>query len=464
MYLVGNQLLNCIVRSKMSEKFYLNSDFYKISTDINEIQKTFEMIKLTDFTEIVQMERYPSNSTLLSLPLDPPRKRYRELYNKRNKLKTKSEPNLLKEAEPSKSYCGDDESCSSAKELSVHDIDKLESAEEIDLTYRSLPERALPKKISKTSHFYSKLKEGFLYKFGRHKREKEEKLDEESSRVKKPMEPPKSLLPKLLTSGTGNTNDELHRGITILSGKSYYFRNGIYLDDQRSEYQMSCPKTMQSLDKRSEIQTLILPETSMIPIRKDSQVRLKSLKYLPTSTNKSSHAGEFSESQEEGTEAIRSLSVDVASSSLNLSDANSNNFESSTNEDSMVSESNTRDRIDDTDGNSEYYDDDDQYDNDSDEYDDCEQLVESELEDGVATTTVALTGTTTRVSTVLIRSLLGTQSTSHITLLPLPLPALMLSLDQASSASNPSSTSSSGSSYCSILLSPEYLHKRTQSA
>lgn len=441
----------------MSEKFYLNSDFYKISTDINEIQKTFEMIKLADFTETVQMERYPSNSTLLSLHLDHPSKKYCEMYEKRNKLKTRSEPNLVKDAEPSESYDDDREPYRSAKVLNVCDIDKLESAEDIDLTFRSLPGRDSPKKSSKTSHFYSKLKKGFLYKFGRRRREKESDSEQESQQLPKSSELP--LQQKSSISDTGNANDELHRGITVLSGKSYYFRNGIYIDEQRSEYQMSCPKTMQSLDKRSVIQTLILPETSMIPIRKDSQVRLTSLKYLPASTNKASHAGE-------GTEAIRSLSVDVASSSLNLSDDNSNNFESSTNENSEVSESNTRARAD-TNDNSDYYGDSDEYDedDDGDDYDDCEQQEELEPDDGLATTTVALTGTTTRVYTVLVRSLLGTQSTSHTTMRPLPFPALLLSLDQVSSASIPSSAlSSAGSSYCSILLSPDNLHKRTQSA
>lgn len=341
----------------MSEKFYLNSDFYKISTDINEIQKTFEMIKLADFTETVQMERYPSNSTLLSLHLDHPKKKYREIYKKRNKLKTRSEPNLVKDAEPSGSYDDDREPYRSAKVLNVCDIDKFESAEDIDLTFRSLPGRDSPKKSSKTSHFYSKLKEGFLYKFGRRKREKQSDREQESQQLPKSSE--LLLQRKASISDTGNTNDELHRGITELSGKSYYFRNGIYIDDQRSEYQMSCPKNMQSLNKRSEIQTLILPETSMIPIRKDSQIRLTRLKHLPASTNKTSHAGE-------GSEAIRSLSVDVASSSLNLSDANSNNFESSTNDDSEVSELNSRARAEDTNDNSDHYDDNGEYN----EYDD----------------------------------------------------------------------------------------------
>lgn len=47
------------------------------------------------------------------------------MYEKRNKLKTRSEPNLVKDAEPSESYDDDREPYRSAKVLNVCDIDKL---------------------------------------------------------------------------------------------------------------------------------------------------------------------------------------------------------------------------------------------------------------------------------------------------------------------------------------------------
>lgn len=460
----------------MSEKFYLNSDFYKISTDTDEVKKTFEKIHLTDFTEIVQMERHPSNSTLLSLPLSDLTRRKQSDAAKRSKLKMRSVPNLMKNAEPNESHKSVKQCIDSDEELVKGDIKRLEVANEIDITVRTLPKYASLKKGSRTSYFYSKLKESF-YKFSRLRGEKNlnkerneinEKLADKAVDIVALKTKPQQMFPfgEQEDNDDDNPSNELHRGITILSGKSYYFQNGVYVDQQRSEYQMSCPKTMQSLDKRSEIQTLILPETAMIPIRKDSPVHLASLKCLPTSTLKAGHGTKEQNTNEDGEDAIRSLSVDVASSSLNLSDANSHNFEPSTNGDSVTREESSSSldsydgRYDEEDDEEEEEEEEEDEDNYSINEDKQQQADEPEFGDELATT-VALTGTTTRVSTVLLRNLIGTQVVSQAG----ELPPMLLSFSQMSSSAVPSSSSSSAiSSYCSILLSPEYLHKRTQSA
>lgn len=190
---------------------------------------------------------------------------------------------------------------------------------------------------------------------------------------------------------------------TRIRGRLYYYNNGQYFDNNLNEYQLSIPRT-----RDSNMTMIVSPNWNTIPIRIDPPVTLEqeSVNRLSTTTR----------------EHPPSLFADVGSSSLNLSDESSTEDSSTQLTSSSTEDNSSPSPSSDAVSSMEFED--------------------GSFEEGFTETVTGLTRTITQAATLVAPNTTTTRSTQS--------PSLSLS---------PSS-----SSYNSLLQSPEYLYKRTQSA
>lgn len=299
-----------------------NSNFSKITAGAQDVQHSLEKLNMETFSDVAQLERHPSTITVESIDTSKSNKRKVEMgkgskcVNMKGEEQKPGSKNAVREEGSSfigridvQSDCEQStyDNAGVSTELfneTVHDHDCIVMGTTIWDHDRFTSTLSLPTLPSDVSHserkrdlstFYHRVKRRFVERFTGRNDLTKANIDDRHITITNSNSSSSS---SSSSSSKGNNSDDtthfckttggLYRGVTILGGKSFYLRDGVYIDDEDSEYQMSCPKTIQSIafGKRSEIEELIAPETSTIPIRKDSPFHLlESLKRLSASVS-----------------------------------------------------------------------------------------------------------------------------------------------------------------------------------
>ena len=204
-----------------------------------------------------------------------------------------------------------------------------------------------------------------------------------------------------MSNNIDDSNIIINNYSTRIRGRLYYYNNGQYFDNNLNEYQLSIPRT-----RDSNMTMIVSPNWNTIPIRIDPPVTLEqeSVNRLSTTTR----------------EHPPSLFADVGSSSLNLSDESSTEDSSTQLTSSSTEDNSSPSPSSDAVSSMEFED--------------------GSFEEGFTETVTGLTRTITQAATLVAPNTTTSRSTQSPSLSP------------------------SSSSYNSLLQSPEYLYKRTQSA
>lgn len=313
----------------MNGKVNFETAFSKISTDVKDIEKSFAKVNLATFSKTVEFERHPSNGSIRSLP-----------QNLTYKNSCRSDIDNFKFTKSNKS-----EFFHSLNGIVINtESDLLETAinhnvlqdpkkdgdlvTTINVTEESLNSIDTSAHYSTISYFYNKVKSK-IASSTRKKRVKE--IKEKKINKKEIINKMEDLfiISTEVEKELGRCDDHqlqicnpgitpckfLHRGITILSNKVYYYNDGVYLDDELNEFQMSCSKNTNSIERsrQSEIEKVIAPETGYVPIRKDSITHIEGLSALQEL------AGGIKRLPKRKDTTTHTDSTDFGSSSLNLS-------------------------------------------------------------------------------------------------------------------------------------------------
>lgn len=299
----------------MTEKFYLQSRFYRIVPDFAELEADWSKLSVND----IQMERYPSYSSRRSLNKSPVIR-----INKKFGDTKKITEETRGRTRSRKGGVDKDNSNNHQSHLEVEET--TYGMDTTALSIKSIPEELfLHQHVKKKKrHFYSRLKDSLFNKIYHHK--------EKGGICKK-----ESKEPEALEEQIDEVPDKklLHHGITVISGKPYYhYGAGSYVDANNVRFQISIPGDIKRLQinrkevkyaqqlgyqkdhfvMKSEIERLISPESFFIPILQDPE----ELKV---------HRGEGL--------STHSMNVDVESSSLNLSDCTNSHANSHSNGDEL---------------------------------------------------------------------------------------------------------------------------------
>lgn len=381
----------------MSGNFSRSYGFSKIKTEADEIGKSLDKINhdFESFYKVVELGRFPS-------------------FYKSNSLPNVSVLDAFK------------------KEIIISS--KLDDVEDHGSSFVHLDSS----KSMNKANFYNRMKNNFFSSF---KKPRKINFDKKDKKLTEKKNEPRPVL-SCDSSTSINKDTDFERGATILSGKSYYYHNGVYTDDSKNKYQMSFPRTStQTSHNQSEIVTIALPELTMIPIRKDSHAsRLKEISKLPSIISKHDDKKDKEKEKKYKKKAKKQRrmnnNIDAGSSSLNMSSDSSVITTEETNTSSLESINGSRSAstpsIIITGEDSEQY-----------------QLQQHPTLVAV-TATNTLETAATRTATIIISN--GEHGTTQNTVTEL--------FPRSSTAS----VSSSASSYCSILQSPIHLYKRVQSA
>ena len=293
-----------------------NSNFSKITAGAQDVQHSLEKLNMETFSDVAQLERHPSTITVESIDTSKSNKRKVEMgkgskcVNMKGEEQKPGSKNAVREEGSSfigridvQPDCEEStyDNAGVSTELfneTIHDHDRIVMGTTIWDHDRFTSTLSLPTLPSDVSHsarkrdlstFYHRVKRRFVERFtGRNDLTKANIGDRHITITSSSSSSHSKGSNSDDTTHFCKTTGGLYRGVTILGGKSFYLKDGVYIDDEESEYQMSCPKTIQSIafGKRSEIEELIAPETSTIPIRKDSPFHLlESLKRLSASVS-----------------------------------------------------------------------------------------------------------------------------------------------------------------------------------
>lgn len=279
----------------MKSKVIMNFQFSKISANVTEINKIIEEPNFLNFFKVTKIDKYTNYSPLIS-SLDNQISNNFKNYSVKSEKTIKFDYNLIKTCQMERD-----------QRLIVSSDNNYCICEDINTLFNSEYNEKRQDFNFKLVHLYSKLKFNLLSHFSKYKRDNYKSANNIRT--------------------LSNSNREIH----FINGKPYYYQNGIYTDSNSTEYQMSSIKSGQNLNKTSEIQAILALETLAVPIWKDSNVSINSLKVLEDKVNNWVIC-------ERSYEGSRSPSADISSSSLNCSIINNNAH--SSNKDIVINEFN----------------------------------------------------------------------------------------------------------------------------
>ncbi|TID30949.1 hypothetical protein CANINC_000471 [Pichia inconspicua] len=287
----------------MSLNVNLKNCFSVISPDCKEISKVHEIVNLPNCLETLEIGRFPSKSTIQSLPSV-----YTSNLSFKAMVNAKVKKNYLE-----KTY----QQLLKGSALSIEKVDyDVSDVKSISSIHNTSDNSVTSPKISKRLYMYRKLKNTIIDPLLRRKAKNHSKINILPIAISfEGLGIGETISSPIEVSSIDSISDKLPKKISQLAKDSYH-RSGSLLNDS-NDYQLAVPKTSTTTEKRGLIESVLDTETDIVLIRKD---------ILPDGLRVASTDNIY-KFDNDLKASNNSLLVDVSSSSLNL---NSTDNESAT--------------------------------------------------------------------------------------------------------------------------------------